>query len=91
MRSWKPRDAIVDRKTGKLSLDLTLAEDFRELRVGQRRVEKRSVRNLPWELFEANDGHGTAYTNGRDWLCVECYDRFWGRSDFIAGLFGDMT
>jgi len=27
MRSWKPRDAIVDRKTGKLSLDLTLAED----------------------------------------------------------------
>jgi len=44
-----------------------------------------------WELFEAEDDHGTGFTNGRDWLCTECYEKFWDRPDFIAGSFGNMT
>ena len=43
---WKPRDAVVERKSGKLSLDLALAEDsanFELVKGGW----KRSVRHLP--------------------------------------------
>jgi ATP-dependent Clp protease ATP-binding subunit ClpA len=88
---WQPRDAVVERKTGKLSLDSTLAEDSANFELVKGGWKKDLCAICRWELFEANDDHGTGYTNGRDWLCTECYEQFWGRPDFIAGSFGDMT
>lgn len=89
--SWKPRDAIVERKSGKLSLDLTLAEDSANFELVKGGWKKDLCAVCRWELREAEDDHGTGYTNGRDWLCTECYEKFWGRPDFVAGSFGDMT
>jgi ClpA/ClpB-like protein len=89
--SWKRRDAVVERKTGKLSLDMSLAGDAANFELIKDGWKKDLCAICRWELFESQDDHGTGYTNGRDWLCTECYDKFWDRPDFIAGSFSDIT
>jgi hypothetical protein len=89
--SWKPRDAVAERKTGQVSLDLTLAEDSANFDLVTVGWKKDLCAICHWELFESEDDHGTGYFNGRDWLCTECYDKFWGRPDFLAGSFADIT
>jgi hypothetical protein len=45
-----------------------------------------------WELSDTQDAeHSFGYTNGRDWLCLECYEKFWVRPDFFAAGYGDLT
>ncbi len=46
-----------------------------------------------WELFASKDApdHATGYTNGRDWLCTECYDKFIARPDFFSSNYPDIT
>jgi hypothetical protein len=82
---------MMERKTGKLSLDLTLAEDSANFELIKGGWKRDLCAICRWELFESQDDHGMGYSNGRDWLCTECYEKFWGRPDFIAGSFGDMT
>lgn len=90
---WTPRDIVVHRKTGKLSFDLSLAEDPASFQLLKEGWKKDHCVICHWELFESKDdaSHGTGYTNGRDWLCTECYQRFWERSDFISGSYGEIT
>jgi hypothetical protein len=33
----------------------------------------------------------TGYTNGHDWLCTECYTKFWERPDFFSSSYSDIT
>jgi hypothetical protein len=89
--SWKPRDCVTERQTGKISLDVTLAEDSANFEVIKGGWKKDHCTICCWELFESQDDHGTGYTNGRDWLCLECYDKFWARPDFISGSYSDLT
>jgi len=89
--SWKPRDCATERQTGKVSLDVTLAEDSANFEVIKGGWKKDHCTICCWELFESQDDHGTGYTNGRDWLCLECYDKFWARPDFISGSYSDIT
>jgi hypothetical protein len=44
-------------------------------------------------VFESKDDpeHATGYTNGRDWLCTECYQKFFERPDFFASTNQDIT
>jgi hypothetical protein len=47
-----------------------------------------------WELFASqhdSDDHGTGYTNGHDWLCTECWAKFWERPDFFSSSYSDIT
>jgi hypothetical protein len=88
---WKPRDVIVHRKTGKLSLDLALAEDQDNFEVSKAGWKKDICAICAWELFESDDHHGVGYTNGQQWVCLECYDRFWDRPDFISGTYSEIT
>jgi hypothetical protein len=92
-RAWTPQDAVIERKTSKISLDLSLAgeaDNFELLKGGWKKDHCGVCR---WELFESKDDatHGEGYTNGRDWICTECYERFWGRPDFISGSYSDLT
>jgi hypothetical protein len=89
--SWKPRDCVTDRQSGKVSLDITLAEDSANFELIKSGWKKDHCTVCCWELFESQDDHGTGYTNGRDWLCLECYDKFWARPDFISGSYSDIT
>jgi len=89
--AWKPRDIVLNRKTGKFSFDLALAAtsaDFELLKGGWK---KDHCAICAWELFESEDHHGIGYTNGSQWVCEECYDKFWQRPDFIAGAYSDLT
>ena len=88
---WKPRDVVVHRGTGKLSLDLSLLADpdnF-QLLTGGWQTDHCAV--CAWELDESEDHHGTGYTNGTHWLCEECFEKFWQRPDFVSGAYSDLT
>jgi hypothetical protein len=91
--SWTPRDIVVERSRGLVSFDLSLAADAAnfELVKGGWRKDRCTV--CRWELFEAKEdaSHGLGYTNGRDWLCTECYEKFFGRTDFFSSPYPEIT
>jgi len=92
-QSWLPRDAVIERKTGRLSLDLSLAEDAANFELLKGGWKKDHCGICQWELFESKEDaeHGVGYTNGRDWICTECYEKFWSRPDFISGSYSELT
>ena len=92
-QSWTPRDAVVERKTRHLSLDLSLAEDAANFELLKGGWKKDHCGICQCELFESKEDaeHGVGYTNGRDWICTECYEKFWSRPDFISGSYSELT
>jgi Clp amino terminal domain, pathogenicity island component len=89
---WKPHDIVINRNDGSVSFDLALAQDsgnFNLVRSGWTRDHCVVCR---WELCESSDDaeHGTGYTNGQDWLCTECFERFWNR-DYFSSSHSDIT
>ena len=83
---WSPRDIVTHRGHGTISFDLSLASspEFELVKYGWKRDYCLICR---WELSDTHTG----YTNGRDWLCLECYEKFWARPDFFAAGYGDLT
>jgi hypothetical protein len=90
---WRPRDVVIEKKTGKVSFDLGLAADPDNFALVQGGWKKDHCFICRWELFESPDDaeHGTGYTNGHDWLCTECYTKFWERPDFFSSSFSEIT
>jgi len=90
---WKPRDVAVERKTRRVSFDLGLASDSATFELVKGGWKKDHCFICRWELFESQDdaSHGTGYTNGHDWLCTECYTKFWERPDFFSSSYSDIT
>jgi hypothetical protein len=91
--AWKQRDVAVERKTGRVSFDLGLATDSVNFELVKGGWKKDHCFICRWELFDSpNDaGHATGYTNGHDWLCTECYTKFWERPDFFSSSYSDIT
>jgi hypothetical protein len=91
-RLWKARD-LVAREDGRLSFDVTLAEDTREfdLRRAGWKIDQCTI--CEWHLFESEDEpeHGTGFTNGRDWVCTECCDKFLSGTDYFATAHPEIT
>jgi hypothetical protein len=81
----------IERHTRNVSLELNLAEESLNFELIKGGWKKDRCTICCWELFESQDDHGTGYSNGRDWLCLECYDKFWARPDFISGSYSDIT
>ncbi len=68
---------VVHRKDKRISFDLKLGEnaaDFELVKGGW----KQSRCTICREEFAESDApeRGTGYTNGRDWICTECYEKF---------------
>lgn len=93
--AWTPRDIAIHRKTGCVSFDLALAADSENFALVKGGWKKDHCFICRWELFESQNAadadHGTGYTNGHDWLCMECYTKFWERPDFFASAYSDIT
>jgi hypothetical protein len=91
-RLWAPRDVVVHRKTRHLSFDTSLAEN-KDFELVEKGWTKDQCAICHWALFAAKDkpDHSTGYTNGREWLCTECYDKFIARSDFFSSNYPDIT
>ena len=88
---WKPQDCVRHKASGLMSLNLSLAQDSANFELIKRGWKKDFCAICRWELFESSDDHGTGYTNGREWVCLECYDKFWQRPDFISGSYSEIT
>jgi hypothetical protein len=88
--AWKPRDIVINRKTGKFSFELSLAADRETFELVKQGWKKDHCFICRWDLFESDDEHGTGYTNGRNWLCMECCERFLQR-DFFASSHPEIT
>ena len=92
-QSWHPRDVAVHRVSGRISFDLTLAENPQDYEIVKTGWKKDHCAVCHWELFESTDDltHGTGYTNGRDWLCAECFEKFWSDPNFFLSNYSDFT
>jgi hypothetical protein len=90
---WTPRDVVIHRKTGCVSFDLGLAADSDNFGLVEGGWKRDHCFICRWELFESQEDadHGTGYTNGHDWLCTECYAKFWERPDFFSSSYSDIT
>jgi hypothetical protein len=84
---------VIDPKLGSLSFELNLAEDSAKFEVLKKGWTKDHCAVCRWELFESKDDpeYGTGYTNGRDWLCMECYEKFWKQPDFFSSAYSEIT
>lgn len=91
-KTWKPRDVVVNRKTGQFSLDVEAgshSSDFELLKAGWKKDHCLICR---WDLFEcAEPEHGVGYTNGREWLCSECYEKFVQGPGFSPAINVDLS
>jgi len=73
---WQPSDIVVETSSDSISFDTTLKEDpaFKFVAGGCSR-DYCSICN--WELtIDGESEHSTGYSNGRIWLCTECYQKF---------------
>ena len=75
---WKRLDVLVEISSGRIFFDLTRKDDL-----GFKLVQGGWARDFcslcHWELnADGGPEHGAGYTNGREWLCTECYDKFLG-------------
>jgi hypothetical protein len=88
---WKPRDIVINLKNGAFSFELSLAEDATKFALVKLGWKKDYCFICRWEMFDSEDEHGMGYTNGHDWLCMECYERFWDRPDFFSSSHSEIT
>lgn len=89
---WKARDMAVDSE-GKISFDLALLEDKKNFTRSPGVWKKDRCAICGWELSESADNpeHRTAYTNGRDWVCTECYEKFLNGPDYFESAHSEIT
>jgi hypothetical protein len=76
LQRWVRRDALVQR-TGTTSLYISQKFDsaFYDLVRGGWSHDHCEI--CWWELSESDDeAHSLGYTDGRHWICSECYQRF---------------
>lgn len=89
---WKARDVAVDSE-GKISFDLALLEDKKNFTRSPGAWKKDRCAICGWELLESADNpeHCTGYTNGRDWVCTECYEQFLNGPDYFESSHAEIT
>jgi ATP-dependent Clp protease ATP-binding subunit ClpA len=75
-REWKASDVLLESGTNGVFFDLSVQDDprFKLVTAGWPR-DWCLICN--WELnADGGDEHSSGYTNGRQWLCVECFEKF---------------
>ena len=92
-RPWTPRDIIVFRENGSVSFDLSLVEDPAHFDLAKAGWKKDHCAVCRWELFESKTDpeHGIGYTNGREWLCAECHEKFIANPTFFSSPHPEIT
>jgi hypothetical protein len=90
-KQWQARDVVYE-KNGKLfSFDTSLAQDSSKFLLVKGGWKKDDCAICRWELSESEDVvHGIGFTNGRDWVCEECYYRFI-TGEFFSSAYSDIT
>jgi Clp amino terminal domain, pathogenicity island component len=91
-KTWQPQDVAVRRSDGRISFDLSLAEDTASFQLVQNGWNHDLCSICGWKLYVAPEPeYSTGYTNGRIWVCTECYDKFLAGPDFFATAHPEIT
>ncbi|MFZ0963485.1 MAG: Clp protease N-terminal domain-containing protein [Terriglobia bacterium] len=78
-RQWVARDALVQRSNRKLQLYAGQSYDPEKFELVQGAWSEDHCAICWWALCESDSPeHGEGLTNGQDWVCTECYERFLG-------------
>lgn len=90
--SWTPRDIVISPANGGVSFDIRLAQPPTNFRLVKNGWTQDQCVICHWSL-KATDKpeHNTGYTNGRDWVCTECYEKFISRSNPFASNYPEIT
>jgi hypothetical protein len=76
-QKFKARDIAIRSLDRRISFDPRLAENSPDFELVKGGWKEEVCRICYWEFLESDDPQrGIGYTNGRDWLCCECYERF---------------
>ncbi len=76
-RRWTARDALVQRSNKALHLYSGQSYDPEQVDLVKGGWSEDPCVICRWKLYESNSPeHGEGYTNGQDWLCTECFERF---------------
>jgi hypothetical protein len=88
---WQARDVVYEKNGKRFSFDTTLAKDEGKFILVAGGWKRESCAICQWELFLADDAaHGTGYTNGKEWVCEECYWRFIA-ANYLGSAYSDIT
>jgi hypothetical protein len=91
-KTWQPQDIVVRRSDGRISFDLSLAKDAATFQLVQNGWNHDLCSICGWKLYVAPEPEcSTGFTNGRIWVCTECYEKFLGGPDFFAPAHPDIT
>ncbi len=73
----KAQDVLIERRTGKPMFYSGGDYDPERFELRPRGWPHEACSICNWVLFESDTpDHGTGYTNGREWICTECHDKF---------------
>lgn len=76
-RAWAPRDALVRRSDSKIFLYSGQNFDPEQMDLVKGGWNEDRCGICWWKLGDLNaPEHDQGYTNGQDWLCTDCYERF---------------
>jgi hypothetical protein len=76
-RAWAPRDALVRCSDNKIFLYFGQPYDAEQYKLVKGAWNEDRCGICWWKLTDLNEPeHDEGYTNGQDWLCTECYERF---------------
>ena len=82
---WPPRDALVHRNGGRVSLYIGQKYDPAKIDLVKGGWNHDHCQVCWWDLYESEDPeHGVGYTDGDDWLCSECYGKFIAPDEALA-------
>jgi len=76
-QEFKAPDIVIHRADDRISFDSKLAQNSADFELSAGGWKEETCRICYWQFEESDDPQRSAgYTNGRDWLCLECYERF---------------
>ena len=76
-KQFRAPDIVRRRSDSAISFNLKLAEDSDKFELVKGGWQEITCRICHWNFAESDKPElGVGYTNGRDWLCSECYERF---------------
>ena len=83
---------MIHRADGLVSFDLSLAKDAEQFQLVKNGWNHDLCAVCRWKLKESSDAdRGIGYTNGRDWLCTECYEKFFSGPSSTGSAYADTT
>jgi hypothetical protein len=90
-KTWKARDIVIKKDGKGFWFDLALAENSTEFTLVKGGWKKDHCTICRWALFKSEAvSHGAGFTNGKDWVCTECYKKFIA-GNFFEPSYSDIT